>query len=84
MIFFFDGKQALLYILKENEKTVIIDHNRESGEFRYEVQLSKDSIEYMKNNFSNLDLNKLVVVDYFYSMKEAVRYCEVNHLKFEE
>lgn len=81
---FIDLKLLVIQDLKKNNKTFVIDHNRGSGEFRYEVQLSKDSIKHVKKNFSNLDLNKLVVVDYFYSMKDAVRYCEINHLKFEE
>lgn len=81
---FIDLKLVAIEDLKKNNKTFVIDHNRKSGEFRYEIQLSKNSVEYVKKKFSNLNLNKLVLVDYFYSMKEAVRYCEINHLRFEE
>lgn len=50
---------------QSKEIEVKIVHTKQSGEFRYEVQECESS----------------QVVDYFYSQKDAVKYCESNHLK---
>lgn len=67
-----------LEVAKKLGNTVLISHNKLSGEFRYEVIV-------VGEKFCTINCNQTVnIVDYFYSQKEALRFIEINHLKIDD
>jgi hypothetical protein len=82
-MFFFDGVSALIGEMKKNNKTFTISHNNNSGEFRYEINPTQESLQWIKENYNSI-INAINYFPYFYSQKDALKYCETNNLKLDE
>lgn len=75
-------KNLITKKIQESNKEFIISHNNFSGEFRYNILPSESTLDWVIRNYPQLkkDLNEL---PYFYSLREAVKFCEENHLLLE-
>lgn len=82
-MFFFDGVSALIEVMKKNNKTFTISHNNNSGEFRYEINPTQESFQWIKENHNSV-IKIVNHFPYFYSQKDALKYCEENNLKLDE
>lgn len=75
-------KNLITKKIQESNKKFIISHNNFSGEFRYNILPSDSTLYWIQKNHSQL-IKELNSLPYFYSLREAVRFCEENHFLLE-